>query len=90
MRMTYVSFMQFYGNVDMSMIRGICRHGGRKSVPERRNGNGATATSQFRQLDWDAGAKEQVWVRETCKSDGEWSRLPGIPRVEDGAKRGKN
>ena len=35
MRMTYTSFMQFYENVDMSMIRGICRHGGRKKVPRR-------------------------------------------------------
>src|SRR3954469_2641340 len=31
------SFMQFYENVDKSMIRSICRHGGRK--------RGATATN---------------------------------------------
>ena len=30
MRMTYTSFMQFYENVDMSMIRSINRHGGRE------------------------------------------------------------
>ena len=35
----------------------------------------------IRQLKWDASAKEQVWVRETCKSDGEWSRIPGVPHV---------
>ena len=44
MRMTYTSFMQFYENVDMSMLWSICRHGGRKKVPRRWNKNGATAT----------------------------------------------
>ena len=65
----------------MSKTRGICHRGGKKGVPRRWNGNGATATSRFRQLDWDASAKEQVWVRETFKSDGEWSRIPGVPHV---------
>ena len=35
MRMTYTSLCNFYENVDMIMLRGICRHGGRKKVPRR-------------------------------------------------------
>ena len=44
MRMTYASFMQFYENVDMSMLWSICHRGGKKGCHGNDNENGATAT----------------------------------------------
>ena len=35
MRMTYASFMQFYENIDMSMLWSICHRGGKKGVPRQ-------------------------------------------------------
>ena len=89
-RMTCASLCKFYGKVNMiryeafvAMVEGTrgataakrkCCHG---NIPE------------IRQLKWDASAKEQVWVREMCKSDGEWSRIPGVPHVGGKAKEGQ-
>ena len=52
MRMTYASIMQFYENINKSMIRGISRHGGRKkgattakteTVPRQRSDDPTTS-----------------------------------------------
>ena len=74
MRMTYISLCNFYENVDMSMIWGIWRHGGRKKVPRRWNGNGATAT--FR---WSDNSS-----RSRCKRKWAWAchaRMVGCSRI---------
>ena len=60
MRMTYASFMQFYENVDMSMIRGIWS--------PRRNKTGATATNPKmmpRQHNGDPTTRRDVGAKET-------------------------
>ena len=86
MRMTYTSFMQFYENVDMSMLWSIWS--------PWRNKKGATAAKQkwchgnisFPVAHGDTGAKE-VGVNESSKDGGV---LPdsGFPWVGGMAKEG--
>ena len=95
MRMTYTSVMQFYENVDMSMLWSISRHGGMKRVPRRRNRNGATATYP-KMMPWQhigSGSSQRYRckrrrdVSESCKMVG-WSRLPGSHGTVARQKRG--
>ena len=83
MRMTYTSFMQFYENVDMSMLWSIWspwwnKRGATttttKMVPRQHSGDLTTRR--------DVGAKESVDVRNMQKMVG-WSRITGFPRVDD-------
>ena len=48
MRMTYASFMQLNENIDLSKIRGICHHGGKKGCHGDDSENDATVTYRFR------------------------------------------
>ena len=48
MRMTYASSMQFNENIDLSKIRGICHHGGKKGCHDDDFENDATVTNRFR------------------------------------------
>ena len=77
MRMTYASFMQFYENVDMSMLWRICHHRGTKRVPRQLqrkwwHGN----IPMIRQLiEIPVQKSKCADVRNMQKMVG-WSRLP--------------
>ena len=95
MRMTYASFMQFYENVDMSMLWSICHHGGRKKVPRRWNKNGATATYPKMMPRQHIGSGSSRRYR--CKRKWAWasharmvgcSRIPGSHGTVAWQKRG--
>ena len=82
MRMTYTSFMQFYENVDMSMLWSICHRGGTKGVPRQLQQKWCHGKiPMIRQLiEIPVQKSKCADVRNMQKMVG-WSRLPGVPHV---------
>ena len=86
MGMTYASFMQFYENVDMSMLWSICHRGGRKggatatitkTVPQQRSsfGNSIEIPMQRRNVRMhakDGGALPDSGCPTSWRQGNEW------------------
>ena len=85
MRMTYTSYMQFYENVDMSMLWSICQRGGKKGCHGDESKNDATATYRWSDNSSRCRCKGKCGCAEHAK-DGGVIPVTGFPRVDDGDK----
>ena len=75
MWMTYARFKQFYENVDMSMIRGICRHGGRK---KRCHGG---ETEMVPRQHPGSGSSWRYWCKRKCADVRNMLEMVGCSRL---------